>query len=186
MRQCTNTLARTGARLLLCVLLTVELITSALAFTSKVAVVPVPRQTSTTERRAPGTLAHDYYISRLPQQRRHQQPPRIHAASASLMQRCGSASKTGGTLIESEEAFAAVVAASEERPVLAFFTAPWCGPCRLSVPVVKDVMKQFAGKIDCCEICTDDLPDVASDSGVVSIPTIHLYCKGENMYIEIC
>jgi len=100
------------------------------------------------------------------------------------MQRFGSASKTGGTLIDSEEAFAAVVAGSEERPVLAFFTAPWCGPCRLSVPVVKDVMKLFAGKIDCCEICTDDLPDVASDSGVVSIPTIHLYCKGENILLS--
>jgi len=95
-----------------------------------------------------------------------------------------SASKTGGTLIESEEGFAQTIAASEERPVvLAFFTAPWCGPCRLSVPVVKDVMKQFSGKIHCCEICTDDLPDVAADSGVVSIPTIHLYSKGA--YVRI-
>jgi len=107
-----------------------------------------------------------------------QQQPRIHSAVWSLKMAV-SASKTGGTLIESEEGFAQTIAASEERPVvLAFFTAPWCGPCRLSVPVVKDVMKQFSGKIHCCEICTDDLPEVAADSGVVSIPTIHLYSKG--------
>ena len=78
----------------------------------------------------------------------------------------------------SNEAFAAALAASADRPLLVFFTAPWCGPCRLSVPVVKDVMKLFSGQIDCCEICTDDLPDVTSDSGVVSIPTIHLYSNG--------
>lgn len=54
-----------------------------------------------------------------------------------------------------------------------------CGPCRLSVPVVRDVMKQFAGQIDVVELCTDDLPDVAADSGVVSIPTIQMYYDGE-------
>lgn len=112
------------------------------------------------------------------QGRRQKQQPRIHSASSSLLQRFGSASKTGGTLIVSNEAFAAALAASADRPLLVFFTAPWCGPCRLSVPVVKDVMKLFSGQIDCCEICTDDLPDVTSDSGVVSIPTIHLYSNG--------
>ena len=54
-----------------------------------------------------------------------------------------------------------------------------CGPCRLSNPVVKDIMKQFSNEIEVVEICTDDLPDVASDAGVVSIPTIQIYYKGE-------
>ena len=35
-------------------------------------------------------------------------------------------------------------------------------------------MKEFAGDIDVCEICTDDLPEVASEAGVVSIPTIQI------------
>ena len=29
------------------------------------------------------------------------------------------------------------------------------------------------------EVCTDDLPDVASEAGVVSIPTIQLFYEGE-------
>lgn len=66
-----------------------------------------------------------------------------------------------------------------QKPVMVFFTAPWCGPCRLSIPVVKDVMKQFAGQIEVVEVCTDDLPEVASDAGVVSIPTIQMYAKDE-------
>lgn len=40
-------------------------------------------------------------------------------------------------------------------------------------------MRQFANKIDVVEVCTDDLPDVAADAGVVSIPTIQIYYGGE-------
>eukprot|EP00591_Stephanopyxis_turris_P006065 CAMPEP_0195522696 /NCGR_PEP_ID=MMETSP0794_2-20130614/21122_1 /TAXON_ID=515487 /ORGANISM="Stephanopyxis turris, Strain CCMP 815" /LENGTH=127 /DNA_ID=CAMNT_0040652517 /DNA_START=389 /DNA_END=775 /DNA_ORIENTATION=+ len=62
---------------------------------------------------------------------------------------------------------------------LVFFSAPWCGPCRLSNPVVKDVMKQFQSQMDVYEVCTDDLPEVAEMTGVVSIPTIQIYYGGE-------
>jgi thioredoxin 1 len=89
-------------------------------------------------------------------------------------------SKAGCRLIVTAEEYAEIMEdKAPERPVMVFFTAPWCGPCRLSIPVVKDVVKQFQGKIDTVEICTDDLPDVAADAGVVSIPTIHLYFQGE-------
>jgi thioredoxin 1 len=62
---------------------------------------------------------------------------------------------------------------------MVFFTAPWCGPCRLSIPVVKEVLQQFKAQIDVVEVCTDDFPEVASGSGVVSIPTIQLYYRGK-------
>lgn len=39
-------------------------------------------------------------------------------------------------------------------------------------------MKLYDKQVDVYEICTDDLPDVASDSGVVSIPTIQIYYEG--------
>lgn len=67
----------------------------------------------------------------------------------------------------------------EDKPVLVFFSAPWCGPCRLSNPVVKEIIKEFVPIIDVVEVCTDDLPEVAEGAGVVSIPTIQLYYKGE-------
>lgn len=88
--------------------------------------------------------------------------------------------KTGGRLIATIEEYEESVLNpdSNSKPVMVFFTAPWCGPCRLSVPAVKDVIKEFAGELDCVEVCTDDLPEVAADSGVVSIPTIQLYSAG--------
>lgn len=89
--------------------------------------------------------------------------------------------KSGARIIESEEAFAEITTnpSPSELPTLLFFTAPWCGPCRLSNPVVKEVMKQFTGKIDVLEVCTDDLPDVAAGANVVSIPTIQIYHGGK-------
>ena len=59
-----------------------------------------------------------------------------------------------------------------------FWTAPWCGPCRLTIPVVKAIKQQFASQLVTYEICTDDMPGCASDAGVVSVPTIHLYYEG--------
>uniref|UniRef100_A0A7S1YJW1 Thioredoxin domain-containing protein n=1 Tax=Grammatophora oceanica TaxID=210454 RepID=A0A7S1YJW1_9STRA len=85
--------------------------------------------------------------------------------------------KTGGKNIQTEDEFVSTVS-SDLLPTLCFYTAPWCGPCRLSIPVVKDVIKEFAGLIDVVEICTDDLPEVAENAGVVNIPTIQMYYEG--------
>jgi thioredoxin 1 len=99
--------------------------------------------------------------------------------------------KSGGRLIASIEQFDQEVLKNNDSsdepplnpnlPVLVLFSAPWCGPCRLTNPVVKEIMKQYQNKIEVVEISTDDLPEVASDAGVLSIPTIQLYYKGRVM-----
>jgi thioredoxin 1 len=90
------------------------------------------------------------------------------------------ASKTGAKRVKSPEEFQErVLSTNATKPVMVFFTAPWCGPCSLSIPVVKDCIKQYAEKIIPYEICTDDTPDIAASAGVVSIPTIQIYCKGK-------
>lgn len=95
--------------------------------------------------------------------------------------------KSGGRLIVSTEQFeqeVLLVAKSDDPkrvPILVLFSAPWCGPCRLTNPVVKEVMKQYPTKLEVVEISTDDLPEVASNAGVLSIPTIQLYHGGKVM-----
>ncbi len=68
-----------------------------------------------------------------------------------------------------------------DLPTLVLYSAPWCGPCRLSNPVVKEIVKEFVPSkiIDVVEVCTDDLPEVAEMAGVVSIPTMQIYYRGE-------
>jgi len=108
---------------------------------------------------------------------------RSTATTAATTTRAGATqlgiAKSGGKMIETEKEFVDNVLSKDlSRPVLVFFTAPWCGPCRLTVPVVKEVMNKYSGVLDVVEICTDDLAEVAENSGVVSVPTIQFYFAG--------
>eukprot|EP00980_Cylindrotheca_fusiformis_P013940 scaffold3621_cov114-Cylindrotheca_fusiformis.AAC.5 len=90
--------------------------------------------------------------------------------------------KSGGKLMKTAEMYEeTVVQGSSSQPVLVFFTAPWCGPCRLTAPVVKEVKQQFGGDIEVVEVCTDDLAEIAEQAGVVSIPTIQFYVQGQKV-----
>lgn len=89
------------------------------------------------------------------------------------------ATKSGAKRIKTPEQFhQRVLSKDATKPVMVLFTAPWCGPCSLSTPVVKECVKQYAEQIVAYEVCTDDTPEIAEFSGVVSIPTIQMYCKG--------
>ena len=67
-----------------------------------------------------------------------------------------------------------------QLPILVFFAAPWCQPCRLTVPIVREIQNLYPpNRLAVYEISTDDLPEVAELAGVSSIPTIVLYYGGE-------
>ena len=78
--------------------------------------------------------------------------------------------------IENKEVFQKEVLESDKAALVDFW-APWCGPCKMIGPVIEELAGEYAGKAVIAKINVDDVGDLASEYGVMSIPTL-IYFKG--------
>ncbi len=59
------------------------------------------------------------------------------------------------------------------------FWAPWCGPCKMQLPIVEELSTELAGTATIAKINVDEEPELASQFGVMSIPTLILFKDGQ-------
>ena len=65
------------------------------------------------------------------------------------------------------------------KPVLVDFWAEWCPPCRMLAPTFEKLAANYGEEISFAKVNVDELPEVASQYGIRSIPTLLLLRDGE-------
>jgi putative thioredoxin len=71
-----------------------------------------------------------------------------------------------------------VIQRSQKIPVLVDFWAEWCGPCRMLSPVLEKLAGQSIGEWALAKVNTEELPDVARQYGIRSIPNVKMFYGG--------
>ena len=65
------------------------------------------------------------------------------------------------------------------KPVLVDFWAEWCGPCRQIAPTVDEVAAEYEGRAVVGKVNIDHHPDIASEYGIRSIPSLLIFSEGQ-------
>ncbi len=66
-----------------------------------------------------------------------------------------------------------------DKPVVVDFWAAWCGPCRMVAPEIEKLAEKYAGSVEVRKLDVDANPQIAMRYGIMSIPTVAYFQKGQ-------
>lgn len=71
---------------------------------------------------------------------------------------------------------------NSEIPVLVDFHADWCGPCKMLVPILKQVKEEMGNALKIVKIDVDKNQSLASNYQVRGVPTMLLFKNGKQVW----
>ncbi len=79
----------------------------------------------------------------------------------------------------SRDNYAQLMQTSFEVPVLVDFSADWCQPCHMLMPVLARLADEYRGKFLLAKLNTEQEQEIAAQFGIRSIPTCRLFRDGQ-------
>lgn len=82
------------------------------------------------------------------------------------------------TVITDSEFQTAVIEASATQPVLVYFWAGWCGPCRLMSPIMDKIAQSYGDRLKVVKMEVDPNPTAVQTYKVEGVPALRLFQDG--------
>jgi thioredoxin 1 len=80
--------------------------------------------------------------------------------------------------IKSEHNFQKAVLESK-LPVLVDFWAEWCAPCLAADPILKELAKEYAGKVNFAKVNVEENNSLPAKYGIAAIPNMIIFRDGQ-------
>lgn len=66
-----------------------------------------------------------------------------------------------------------------DKPVVVDFWAPWCTPCNIMGPIIRDLAEESDGKFIVGKVNIDKEDELSERFSIMSIPTIKIFKNGK-------
>jgi thioredoxin 1 len=84
-----------------------------------------------------------------------------------------------GSVVTVTDATFADVVLGNERPVVVDFWAEWCKPCVMISKSLRELAEEYGERVVIAKIDADTNPEAVRTYGVMSMPTLLVFRKGE-------